>query len=50
MSEQIENTQVENNNVKNDSTEAETNDNYKNVPDTRFNEVIAQKKQSIRRC
>ena len=47
MSEQIENTQVENNNVKNDSTEAETNDNYKNVPDARFNEVIAQKNKAL---
>ena len=47
MSEQIENTQVENNNVKNDSTEAETNDNYKNVPDNRFNEVIAQKNKAL---
>ena len=47
MSEQNNQTQVENNNVKNDSTQAETNDNYKNVPDSRFDEVIAQKNKAL---
>ena len=47
MSEQNNQTQVENNNVKNDSTQADTNDNYKNVPDNRFNEVIAQKNKAL---
>ena len=47
MSEENNQTQVENNNVKNDSTQADTNDNYKNVPDNRFNEVIAQKNKAL---
>ena len=47
MSEQNENTQVENNNVKNDSTQADTNDNYKDVPDSRFDQVVAQKNKAL---
>ena len=47
MSEENNQAQVENNNVKNDSTQADTNDNYKNVPDNRFNEVIAQKNKAL---
>ena len=47
MSEENNKAQVENNNVKNDSTQADTNDNYKNVPDNRFNEVIAQKNKAL---
>ena len=47
MSEQNNQTQVENNNVKNDSTQPDTNDNYKNVPDSRFDEVIAQKNKAL---
>ena len=47
MSEQNENTPiVEANNVKNDSTQAETNDSYKDVPDSRFEDVIAQKNKA----
>ena len=47
MSEQNENTPiVETNNAKNDSTQAETNDSYKDVPDSRFEDVIAQKNKA----
>ena len=47
MSEQNNQTQVETNNVKNDSTQADTNDNYKNVPDNRFQDVVAQKNKAL---
>ena len=47
MSEQNNETQVETNNVKNDSTQAESNDNYKNVPDNRFQDVVAQKNKAL---
>ena len=47
MSEQNENPQVETNNVKNDSTQADANDNYKNVPDNRFQDVVAQKNKAL---
>ena len=47
MSEENNQTQVENNNVKNDSTQADTNDNYKNVPDNRFQDVVAQKNKAL---
>ena len=48
MSEQNENTPiVETNNVKNDSTQAETNDSYKDVPDSRFKDVVAQKNKAL---
>ena len=47
MSETNNQAQVENNNVKNDSTQAETNDTYKDVPESRFNEVIAQKNKAM---
>ena len=47
MSEQNNQTQVENNNVKNDSTQAETNDSYKDVPDSRFKDVVAQKNKAL---
>ncbi len=48
MSEQNENTPiVETNNAKNDSTQAETNDSYKDVPDSRFKDVVAQKNKAL---
>ena len=47
MSETNNQAQVENNNVKNDSTQAEANDTYKDVPESRFNEVIAQKNKAM---
>ena len=47
MSEQNNETQVETNNVKNDSTQADANDNYKNVPDNRFQDVVAQKNKAL---
>ena len=47
MSEENNQAQVENNNVKNDSTQADTNDNYKNVPDNRFQDVVAQKNKAL---
>ena len=47
MSEENNQTQVENNNEKNDSTQADTNDNYKNVPDSRFDQVVAQKNKAL---
>ena len=47
MSETNNQAQVENNNAKNDSTQAETNDNYKDIPESRFNEVIAQKNKAL---
>ena len=47
MSEENNQAQVENNNVKNDSTQAESNDNYKNVPDNRFQDVVAQKNKAL---
>ena len=43
MSEQNETPKAETNSVTNDSTKAETNDRYKDVPDSRFEEVVAQK-------
>ena len=43
MSEQNETPIAENNSATNDSTKAETNDRYKDVPDSRFEEVVAQK-------
>ena len=47
MSETDNQTQVENNNVKNDSTQAETNDTYKDVPESRFQDVVAQKNKAM---
>ena len=47
MSETNNQAQVENNNFKNDSTQAEANDTYKDVPESRFNEVIAQKNKAM---
>ena len=49
MSEQNENTQAEANSVTNDSTKAESNDNYSNVPESRFKDVVAQKNKAIER-
>ena len=43
MSEQNETPKAEINSVTNDSTKAETNDKYKDVPDSRFEDVVAQK-------
>jgi len=43
MSEQNETPIAETNSETNDSTKAETNDQYKNVPDSRFEDVVAQK-------
>ena len=43
MSEQNETPIAENNSVTNDGTKAETNDQYKNVPESRFEDLVAQK-------
>jgi len=43
MSEQNETPKAESNSVTNDSTKAETNDQYKNVPESRFEDLVAQK-------
>ena len=43
MSEQNETPKAESNSVTNDSTKAETNDKYKDVPYSRFEDVVAQK-------
>ena len=47
MSEQNETPVAENNSVTNDNTKVEVNDKYKDVPDSRFNEVIAQKNKAL---
>ena len=47
MSEQNQTPKADDNSVKNDSTQAEANDNYKEIPETRFNEVIAQKNKVL---
>ena len=43
MSEQNETPIAENNSVTNDGTKDETNDQYKNVPESRFEDLVAQK-------
>ena len=50
MTEQNQTPEAENNSATNDSTKAEKNDQYKNVPDIRFDEVIAQKNKALDRA